>query len=105
MEQKIITGPDDLYLPGTEHVGWLVEPIFQFETEIDALRTLSLLGEDLATARQQVNQIMRYLEAAAKAAHAGTAKDGKVAPQAIINESGLARQTIYNWIEPTKSPE
>ncbi|MEU1550190.1 hypothetical protein [Nocardia sp. NPDC005745] len=107
MEQRIITGPDDLYVPGTVDINWLVEPVFQFKTEVDALRTLDLLGEDLTTARQQVNQVMRYLEAAAKAAHSGTTEDGPVKPQAIINETGLARQTIYNWIEPaaTESPE
>lgn len=93
-----ITGPDELYGQNGDSIEWTADPDFQFETEVDALQVLQLLGEDLRAAREQVQQIMRYMEAAAKAAHAGTEQDGPVAPQAIINETGVARQTVYNWI-------
>lgn len=94
---RTITGPDDLYPEGTEGISWNDEPVFQFATEVDALRTLQLLGEDLAAARENVRHITRHLEAAARAARQGTA-EGPVTPQAIINESGVARRTVYKWI-------
>ncbi|MBF6416991.1 hypothetical protein [Nocardia cyriacigeorgica] len=95
---KLITGPDNLYSDNTDSIQWTADPVFEFATEVDALRTIQLLGEDLRTAREQVRQVTRYLQAAARAAHLGTTEDGPVQPQAIINESGVARATVYNWI-------
>lgn len=107
MEQITITNADDLYQDphtgeaGNVYIGWTVDPVFQFDTEIDALQTLKTLGEELRTAREQVRHVLRYMEAAAKAARAGTTQDGQVTPQAIIGHTGVARQTVYNWIGPS----
>ena len=98
MEKIVITNADEMYLPGTEQIDWTKEPVFEFETEVDALQALEALGEDLRTAREQVRQVMRYIEAAATSARNGTAQDGKVSPQAIIGHTKLARQTVYNMI-------
>lgn len=104
MRQIIITGVDDLcYDPQTRkvgdiYIGWTIDPVFEFDTEVDALQVFQALNEELRTAREQERHILRYMEAAAKAAHGGTAQDGQVTPQAIINESGVARATVYKWI-------
>ncbi|MGW6698874.1 hypothetical protein [Nocardia sp. NPDC055049] len=98
MEQRTITGPEDLYTEGAASVGYTVDPQFEFETEVDALMTLQLLADDLRGARELERHILRYMAAASAAAHRGTAQDGPVAPQSIIMETGVARQTVYNWI-------
>ena len=100
MNTITITTPDDLFDGDAGPIPWGADPDFQFATEVDALSTLQLLRDELESAREQVRHTMRYLEAAAKAAHGGTAEDGPVNPQAIINHSGVARQTVYNWIGP-----
>ncbi len=97
MEQLVITGPDDI------DIDWTKEPVFNFDNEIDALETLSVLGDDLRAAREQVRQIMRYMDGAVRAARAVTEDGEKVRPQAIINHSGLARQTVYNMLGETPS--
>jgi len=93
-EPKIFTGPEDL-----NEVNWLVEPVFVFSDEVPALETLEFLGEDLKAAREQVEAIMRYMRAAVKAAGAVSSR------QAIINHSGLARQTVYDVLPPTNGQE
>jgi hypothetical protein len=98
MEQVTITGPDDLYQPGFDSVAYTKDPVFEFKTEVDALMTFQALRYNLEAAREEERQVLRYMEAAAKAARQGTFEDGPVTPQAIINESGVARQTVYNWI-------
>lgn len=98
MKQIIIRNMDELYLPNTEQIDWTKQPVFQFTTEVAALQTLEALGDDLRSAREQVRHLMRYIDAAVKSAHQGTNKDGSVSPQAIINHTGLARQTVYNMI-------
>ncbi|MEV0306542.1 hypothetical protein [Nonomuraea fuscirosea] len=98
MEKIVIRNLDELYIPGSEQIDWTKEPQFEFDTEVDALQTLQMLGEDLRSAREQVRQVMRYIQAAAVAARNGTQQDGKVKPQAIINHTGLARQTVYDMI-------
>lgn len=98
MEKIVIRNADEMYLPGSEQIDWTKEPIFEFETEVDALQALQMLGDDLRTAREQVSQVMRYIQAAATSARNGTRQDGKVTPQAIIGHTGLARQTVYNMI-------
>jgi hypothetical protein len=97
-DTRLITGPEDLYPDGANSVSWVSDPVFEFTTEIDALRTLQLLGDDLQAARREVENVLRYMAAAARAAHQGTHEDGPVSAQAIINETGTARQTVYNWI-------
>jgi hypothetical protein len=87
---KTITGPDDL------KIEWTVAPEFEFETEVDALRTLDLLSEELDLAREQVRQVMRYMSPAVIAARAVTEGGDPVTKQAIIGHSGLARQTVYD---------
>lgn len=76
-----------------ELVDWISEPVFNFPEEIDGLMMLQALGDELRQARKQVEHCMRYLTSAARAAH-----EAGATPQAIINESGLARQTVYNMI-------
>ncbi|MEV4806758.1 hypothetical protein AB0K18_42760 [Nonomuraea sp. NPDC049421] len=99
MEQRIITGPDELYSAETpDGINWAEEPDFRFLTEVDALQTLQQLGDDLRAARQQVKHLMRYIEAAAVAARTGTIQDGPVKPQAIIGHSGVSRETIYGML-------
>lgn len=104
MEQITITGIDDLCQnphtgqPSDVYIGWTIDPVFKFDTEVDALQTFQALAEELQTARQQERHILRYMEAAAKAARAGTTQDGRVSPQAIIGHTGVARATVYKWI-------
>jgi hypothetical protein len=100
MEKIVITNANEMYLPGTEQIDWTKDPEFQFETEIDALQSLEMLGDDLKSAREQIKHLMRYIEAAVSASQA-TAQDGKVKPQAIIGHTGLARQTVYNMLPKT----
>lgn len=79
-------------------VDWVSEPVFQFETELDALAMIQRLGEELGSARKQVEHCMRYLTAAVRAA-SNPIEDGKpVSKQAIISHSGLARQTVYDML-------
>lgn len=98
MDEITIRNPAELYDPGTDSINWTKKPKFEFATEVDALETLVLLGEDLRAAREQVRQVMRYMSAAVIAARNTTEGGERVAPQAIINHSGLARQTVYNLI-------
>ena len=98
MKQRFITGPNELYRDDLDSIDWTEEPEFKFLTEVDALQTLELLGNDLKAAREQIKYLMRYIQAAAVSARNGTVQDGPVAPQAIIGHTGLARQTVYNMI-------
>lgn len=98
MEKIVIRDVNEMYLPSTEQIDWTKEPVFDFETEVDALQALEALGDDLRNAREQARQIMRYIRAAATSARNGTRQDGKVQPQAIIGHTGLARQTIYDML-------
>ena len=75
-------------------ITWNHQPVFEFATEVDALQTVEVLGEQLRAAREHERQIMRWLEAAIPAAHHNG--EGKTQPQAIINHSGVAQQTVYN---------
>lgn len=91
MDKVTIRNADDFIEQG---VTWNHEPVFEFATEVDALQTVEVLGEQLRAAREQVRQIMRWIEAAVPAArHNG---EGETTPQAIINHSRLARQTVYD---------
>ncbi|MFJ1459728.1 hypothetical protein [Nocardia sp. N2S4-5] len=94
----VITNANELYADGTDSIDWTAEPIFQFATEVDALVVLQNLGDDLRRAREEERHVLRYMEAAAKAARAGTTEDGPVKPQAIIGHSGVSRRTVYNWL-------
>lgn len=92
MDKVTFTGPIDV----ETDFDWTKEPVFEFETEVAALETVQTLGEDLQAARAQVRHLMRYMRAAVIAArHNG---EGDTQPQAIINHSGLARQTVYNML-------
>lgn len=90
MQAITFTGPIDI----STELDWTKEPVFEFATEVDALQALQFLGDDLRAAREQVSQIMRYMNAAVRAAR--TTAEGETQPQAIINHSGLARQTVYD---------
>lgn len=75
-------------------VDWTREPEFEFADEVDALETLQELGDELQKAREHVRQITRYLHVAvvqAKAQH-------DCSKEALIRESGLARQTVYTML-------
>jgi hypothetical protein len=76
-------------------VDWVSEPVFEFETEVDALKMLQALSDELRSAREQVRHAMRYMGAAVQAART-VVEDGKpVSKQAITRESGLSRRTVY----------
>lgn len=92
MDPVVLTGTFDI----ETDFDWTKEPVFQFETEVEALMTVQQLGEEIAATREQLKHLMRYMAAAARAArHNG---EGDTQPQAIINHSGLARQTVYNML-------
>ena len=83
--------------PTVVDIDWTADPEFTFDTEVDALMTLQDLSEELASAREQVRQVMRYMTAAVKAAGEVAEENGApVKAQAIIGHSGLARQTVYD---------
>ncbi|MEV0149677.1 MULTISPECIES: hypothetical protein [unclassified Nonomuraea] len=95
----------------SDGLNWTLDPVFAFETEVDALQVLQLLADDLNAARKQLHHVMRYMEAAVKAAGA-TVEDGeRVRPQAIINHTRLSRRTVYKWLgqagitDKTDAPE
>ena len=79
-------------------VNWTLEPNFDFETEVDALVALEDLGDQLRVAREQVRVTMQYLTAAVIAAGEVREEDGKISFQAIVNSSGVARQTIADML-------
>lgn len=85
---KTIAGPWQL------DVDWTAEPEFAFAYEMDALETLEMLAEQLEAAREQQRQVMRYMTAAVKNADAMDEGE-RPTRQAVINYSGLARQTVY----------
>lgn len=80
--------------PDGSMVDWTHEPAFDFVDEVDALETVAELGEELRSAREQVRQITRYLNAAVTSARQQTGAN----PTALINHSGLARQTVYTML-------
>ena len=91
MDAITITGPDF-------EVDWTKEPEFDFAWEVDALQALTWLGEDLRLAREQVRHVMRYMAAAVEGA--GAMDEGeRPTRQAIINHSGMARQTVYDILD------
>jgi hypothetical protein len=97
MDKITFTGPID-----TDDIDWTKEPVFEFATEINALMTLEALGHELESAREQVQHTMRYLRAAVRAArHNG---EGETTTQAIIGQSGLARQTVYDILGEAQLP-
>lgn len=98
MKQRTITTPADLFEDGAYSVNYLTDPQFEFGNEVDALMTLQALSDELRSIRELERHTLRYMAAAAKAARQGAGSDGPVSPQAIITHSGVARQTVYNWI-------
>jgi hypothetical protein len=88
--------------PNTDSfVDWTRQPEFRFADEVDALTTVQELGEELRNAREQVRQITRYLQAAVVAARHQTG----ATPTALINHSGVARQTVYTMLGDTQADE
>lgn len=81
---------------------WNQAPNFVFDTEVDALIALDDLGDQLRAAREQVDQTMRYLRAAVRAADEVVEDDGPIAFQALVNHSGLARQTVKDMLRPRR---
>lgn len=81
--------------PNGVEVDWTKEPSFYFSTEVDALMTLQDLGDQLASARRQVREIMRYMNAAVVAARVPYKNGEQTSPTAIIGHSGLSRRTVY----------
>lgn len=90
MDRITITGPDF-------EVDWTKEPEFNFAYEADALEAMEMLAEQLRAAREQERQVMRYMAAAVKGTKA-MGEDERPTPQAIINHSRVARQTVYNML-------
>lgn len=81
-------------------VDWVSEPIFDFSTEVEALNMLQALGEEIRAAREHERHCMRYMTAAVRAARNVTEGDGKlVSKAAIIGNSGLARQTVFEMLD------
>lgn len=96
---RIVKVDEDHPYPGVE-VDWVSQPVFQFDTEVGALMTLQDLGEQLEAARKQVEHVMRWMTAAVLAArHNG---EGTTSKQAIIGNSRLARQTVYDILDGNK---
>ncbi len=75
-------------------IDWTREASFNFDSEVDALETLAELGDELRSAREQVREVTRYLQAAVIAAR----EQADTSPTAIINHAGLARQTVYTML-------
>ncbi|MFB9926004.1 hypothetical protein ACFORO_12505 [Amycolatopsis halotolerans] len=90
--------PRIVHIDDEQLVDWVSDPVFDFKTEVDALRMLQALSENLRSAREQVKHSMRYLSAAVKAAGQFEEDGERIRPQAIIRESGLARQTVYDLL-------
>lgn len=80
-------------------IDWTVDPRFHFATEIEALEAVATLGEELRVAREQVRHAMRYLTIAVQTARSGCENGDRVSKLALANNSGIARQTIYNMLE------
>lgn len=95
---RIVIGyvDDDHPYPGVE-VDWVSEPEFAFGTEVAALMTLEDLGAQLEAARKQVRHVMSWMSAAVIAARNNG--EGKTNKEAIINHSGLARQTVHTLLK------
>jgi hypothetical protein len=87
----------DRRVGGDSMVDWTRQAEFDFGTEVDALLTLQELGEELRGARRQVEETMRYLRAAVRAARING--EGMTSAEAIIRESGLSRRTVYKMLE------
>lgn len=75
-------------------IEWTKPAEFDFANEVDGLTTLQELGDELRQIREHEKHVMRYLTAAAQAVRL----QHQTQPQAIIRESGVARQTIYNML-------
>ncbi len=91
--EEFTNGPDGVT------VDWTAEPNFYFSTEIDALTTLQDLGEQLANARRQVDETMRYLRAAIVAARRPYKTGEQTSVEAIINHANLSRRTVYGVLD------
>lgn len=86
--------PITIHGPNFE-VDWTKEPEFEFAGETVALETMEVLAEQLRLAREQARQVMRYMTAAVKGTKAMDEAE-RPTPQALINHSRLARQTVYD---------
>lgn len=86
---------DDRPREGESMVDWTKPAEFQFANEVDGLTTLQELGEELRQAREQVAHITRYLHVAVQS----LSRQHHTQPQAMIRESGLARQTVYDMLD------
>jgi hypothetical protein len=90
--------PHTVHLTDEPLVDWTKEPVFDFISEVEALEMIAAIGDELRDAREHARHCMRYMAAAVQAARQVTEDGKKINPQAIINHSGLARQTVYNLI-------
>ena len=73
---------------------WLIDPVFHFATEVEALQALEALADERRAALEQAAHTMRYIKAAIKAARA-LPDEERPHPQAILNHTKLARKTVY----------
>lgn len=93
-EEVIIRSVNDF---DDEVVRWDQSPRFDFATEVDALEALQTLGDHLAGARREVEETMRYLRSAVRAARLNG--EGLTSADAIIGHSGLSRRTVYKMLD------
>lgn len=91
---KIINSVDD-FDDLSMTAAWNVEPFFDFQDEVAALQVVDLLGEQVRDLRRQIAHTMRYLKLAANAA----IEQEVTSKNAIVTNSGLARQTVYNLFD------
>ncbi|MFI6308495.1 hypothetical protein ACIBCH_41935 [Amycolatopsis thailandensis] len=80
-------------------IDWVSEPVFEFESEVDALTMLDRLAEELDNARKQAEHTMRFLKAAVRSAGELREDGGKISAKALIDHSRLARQTVYDILD------
>jgi hypothetical protein len=79
-------------------IDWTKEPDYTFTDEVAALMALQDLAYELDAARKQLEHCMRYMTAAVQAAGRVRENGKPISKSAIIRESGLARQTVYDML-------
>ncbi|UUV34394.1 hypothetical protein NQK81_13365 [Amycolatopsis roodepoortensis] len=89
MEKRVVRLGDDPL------VDWVSDPVFEFDSEVEAMQMLDAIACELSEARAQAHHAMRFLKAAIRAAGEFEEDGHRISASAIIDFSGLARQTVY----------
>lgn len=80
-------------------IDYAIDPVFEFDTEVDAHQMLQLLRWELDSARLLVQHATRYMKAALHAA-GQVVEDGEPLNRSVLIElSGLSRRTAYTAFE------